>query len=107
VQTLLPKQALQDAEALLNGCSRDAEAKVPHGHVDEICRRVLLDAAVVFPAQCVNGESPSATIVALGCDLVCHGYGVMRQVLGRHVCRTLVAELSEPLQVAPLLIRQV
>jgi LacI family transcriptional regulator len=40
VQTLLAKQALQGAEALFNGRSRNAEAKVPRGHVDEVCRRV-------------------------------------------------------------------
>ena len=100
VQPLLAKQALQGTEALLNGGSRDAEAKVAHGHVDEICRRVLLEAGV-------NGDSPSATIVASGCDLVRHGHGVMRQVLGCDVGRILVVELSESLQVASMLLRQI
>ena len=99
---MLARQARQGAEPRCTGCSRDAEAKVPHGHVDEN-RRVVIE----VPPQYVNGESPSTTIVAPGCDLLRHGYGVMRQVLGRHVRRILVAELSEPLQVALLLIRQI
>ena len=87
VQPLLAKQALQGTEALLSGGSRDAGAKVAYGHVDEICRRVLLEAGV-------NGDSPSTTIVASGCDLECHGHGVMAPSWAATLAASLLLNLA-------------
>ena len=69
---MLAKQALQGTEALFNGGSRDAEAKVTHGHVAEICRRVLLEAGV-------NGDSPSTTMSHRAATLRAMAAGVMHQ----------------------------